>query len=117
MTVQLSKLESDLLAEFAGDDQCLFEVFAHVRLHTGDDPRAIRTTGRDLLASWISRGWLEVVPAFEGDDDPDAARDISEILPIVDRAKDPAGEYRGASTFLRLTRRAYDEAPGLSRER
>ena len=95
--MELTRLEADLLGDLARDDHALFEVFHFVRLHHPDagDEEVLRR-GRDLVAAWLRRGWLAVLP--ESGSTPVAATDG--LLASID-ARGIAGTY------------GYDGAPRL----
>lgn len=111
--MDLTQLERDLIGDMAQDDHCLFEIFQFVRLHHGDDLATVRAVGRDLLASWVARGWLETVsgPPFEDDTSPVT---ITDVLGLVDRAEILDAGFVGADTWLRLTDQAYVDVEWLS---
>ena len=112
--MELTTLEQDLLGDMAQDDHCLFEVFQFVRLHHGEQLAVVRLVGRQLLASWIARGWLQTVDGPVG---PTNTRPvaISQVLELVDRAETLDAAFLGAETRLRLTEQAYADVEWLSR--
>ena len=61
--MELTQLEADLLGDMAQDDHALCEVFHFVRLHhpIADDHEVLRR-GRELVAMWLQRDWLAVLP-------------------------------------------------------
>ena len=101
-SMQLSALELDLLGDMREDDHALHEIFAFVRLHHGRDPSTVRAVGRELLSTWIARGWLAVesVPSSPA---TYRASDVSEVLALVDAADLEQTGWRGADTWLTLT--------------
>jgi hypothetical protein len=59
--IKLSKLEEDFVGDLAQDNHGVWEAFEFARFHyPGAVKSEVWTIGRDLLNSWISRGWLEV---------------------------------------------------------
>ena len=61
--MELTRLETDLLGDMAQDDHALYEVFHFVRLHHPDaDDTEVLRRGRELVATWLQRGWLAVLP-------------------------------------------------------
>ena len=110
----LTPLEEDLIGDMARDDHQLREVFEFVRLHHGDDQRIIRQIGRDLIASWDARGWISVVgkpPTWPGYQ----ARNIAEVLRLVDQAESLGVEFHGAETWLGLRPQAWQDVEWLPR--
>lgn len=110
----LTPLEVDFLGDLAQDDHALREVFEFVRLHHGDEPTEVRRVGRELLASWYARGWLQVVnkpPDWPGYQ----AASIHEVLRLVDEAESLGVEFRGADTWLGLTDQAFRDVEWLQR--
>ena len=79
--MELTALEADLLGDMAQDDHALYEVFHFVRLHHPDaaDDEVFRR-GRELIRTWLQRGWLAVLP--DGSSTPVEATDT--LLGIVD---------------------------------
>jgi hypothetical protein len=59
--MDLTELEADFISDLAQDSHGLYEVFFFVRHHdpTADDGEVLRR-GRELIATWIERGWLAV---------------------------------------------------------
>ena len=95
--MELTPLETDLLGDIAQDDRALYEVFHFVRLHHPDaDDYDVLRRGRELVATWLCRGWLAVLA--DGNSTPVPATDA--LLSIIDQ-QGIAGTY------------GYDGAPRL----
>lgn len=109
--MQLSELEADLLGDLAGDDHSLHEVFAFVRHHqpTAKDEEVLRI-GRDLVATWVARGWLVLAGdgAMWG-----AARGTPDLVPLIDRLGTDATRFFVGSPWLRLGPQAYADVDWL----
>lgn len=95
--MQLSPLEADFLGDLAQDDHALYEVFHFVRHHypMADDREVLRR-GRELVATWLERGWLAIIP--EAAAEPVPATDG--LLVLID-------EHGSAGTYY------FDGAPRL----
>ncbi len=103
-SMQIEPWESRILEDFSQDDHSLWEVFGLIR---GERPDAsdseVFKAGRQLLETWIGRGWLQLA----GDGDMwGAAGTINDVLPLVDRIGMDATRYFVGSPWLRLTPRA-----------
>lgn len=87
--MQLSPLEADFLGDLAQDDHALYEVFHFVRHHhpTADDTEVLRR-GRELVSTWLGRGWLVVVA--EDLAEPATATEV--LLALIDQ-HGTAGTY------------------------
>jgi hypothetical protein len=80
--MELSQLESDLIGDLAQDWHGLWEVFEFVRAHyPGSSEREVFSRGRELVASWLSRGWLRVAADLK------SRTEISKgaLLQLIDR--------------------------------
>ncbi len=111
--MHLTPLETDLLGDMAEDDHGLWEVFEFVRLH---HPNAadgeVFKIGRDLLATWIDRGWLRLageVPKWG------LAQAMTDVLPIVDKHGIEATRHFDGAPWLDLAPRAYADVKWLRR--
>ena len=113
--MELTPLESDLLGDLAQDDHRLFEVFQFVRHHHGEDETSVRSIGRQLLETWIERGWLSLAPHDSIGRRADSASDIGQLLTFVDGAETLKGDFPGADTGLRLTDQARADVEWLGR--
>ena len=90
-SMELTPLESDFLGDLAQDDHALFEVFFFVRAHHRDaDDAEVLRPGRELVATWLQRGWLAVLLA----DGLPPRPATGELLAIIDRHGVP-GTYGG----------------------
>ena len=59
--IQIDPIETDILGDFARDDHSLFEIFDFVRGHQPHSSDSeVFTIGRQILASWVQRGWLQL---------------------------------------------------------
>src|SRR5215469_15398252 len=107
--MKLSHLEEDLIGDLAQDDHEFWEVFGFVRRHhpNADNSEVLRL-GRDLIESWNSREWIEVIgdqgvvlsgPALAG------------VLKRMTSAEpsSPEGGFK-----LILKKKAYAEVPWLA---
>ena len=106
MSLELSRLEADLIGDLAQDGHALYEVFEFVRVHQKPgraDLAHVLPLGRRLLQTWIDRGWLALAPNPEG-----TARiaSLDELVPLVDHLGALATEYFSGAPWLRLTERA-----------
>jgi len=102
--MQIDAIETDILGDLAQDDHSLYEIFEFVR---GHHPQASDTevlaTGRQILANWVQRGWLQLAGegAMWG-----AAKSLADLLPLVDRLGTAATRFFVGSPWLRLTTKA-----------
>ena len=110
--MQLTELESDLLGDLVGDDHSLHEIFGFVRLHqpNAEDSEVLRI-GRELVATWVSRGWLALAGngAMWG-----ATRSIADLVPLVDSLGVDATRYFVGSPWIQLSPKAYADVEWLS---
>jgi hypothetical protein len=104
--MDLSALEADLIGDLWQDDHQLFEIIGFVRLHVGDDATLVREVTCDLLATWIRRGWLELVRHDGSAVDDNQARDFSDVLEFVKEARRLDCSFRGGETWIGLTDQA-----------
>jgi hypothetical protein len=96
--MKLSRLEEDLVGDLAQDDHGLWEVFQFVRLHSPSlTDEEVFQAGRDLIASWSERGWLEVV-------DASGVGAASSLVGLVDQLGQKALEASEAAPLLRLSK-------------
>ncbi len=110
--MDLTALERDLLGDVAQDAHGLWEVFAFVRLHhRGLSEPELLQVGRDLLATWIARGWLALGAVEEGSP---AIERIEELVPLVDRLGPRAMDTFEGVPWLELGAKAYQDVPWLS---
>ena len=59
--MELSSLESDLIGDLAQDSHGLWEIFEFIKLHHPESSeQAIFNRGREIIASWLARGWLSL---------------------------------------------------------
>ncbi len=109
--MHIDPIETDILGDFAQDDHSLYELFEFVR---GHQPRAsdseVLTAGRQILATWLQRGWLQLAGdgAMWG-----AARSVDDLLPLVDRLGPNATRFFVGSPWVRLTTKAVSDVPWL----
>ena len=107
--IKLDQIETDVLGDLAQDDHSLYELFEFVRGHRRDASDAeVLTSGRQILANWVQRGWLELAGdgAMWG-----AARSLDDLLPLVDRLGINATRFFVGSPWLRLTNKAVIDVP------
>ena len=81
--VQLTPLEADILGDMACDSHGVGEIVGFIRSANpyADDFVVFRLT-RELLDSWIQRGWLDLAPEPRPQG---GLRGIEELLPLLDQ--------------------------------
>jgi hypothetical protein len=108
--MDLSPLENDLLGDLKGDDHSLYEVFEFVRLHHPGKDREVFRLGRELIATWIGRGWL----ALAGSGAQWAGlRSVNEVLPLLDRLNVDSTRFFVGSPWLTLAPKALTDVDWL----
>jgi hypothetical protein len=109
--MDLTSLENDLLGDLRGDDHSLYEVFGFVRHHhPGSDDREVFCIGRELVATWIGRGWL----ALAGSGAQWAGlRSVDELVPSLDRLDVEATRYFVGSPWVTLAPKALSDVDWL----
>jgi len=93
--MSLTPLESDFLGDLAQDDYDLWELFEFVRLHHPEDADRGLARGRELLAGWLSKGWIE---------DAHGNLDAQGILESLDSLGAKGADYAIQSPRLHLSR-------------
>ena len=93
--MSLTPLESDFLGDLAQDDYDLWEFFEFVRLHHPEDADRGLARGRELLAGWLSKGWIE---------DAHGNLDAQGILESLDSLGAKGADYAIQSPRLHLSR-------------
>ena len=106
--MKLSSLEEDLAGDLAQDDHGLWELFQVVRLHSPSLADAqVLERGRDLIATWSVRGWLEAV------DSSGKPVQVSSLVTLVDQLGPQALQPSPTSPWIRLSKAAHDAIPWL----
>ena len=111
--MQLSPLETDRLGDLAQDDHSLYEIFEFVRLHhpeLTDD--GVLSTGRELVAAWVSRKWLALA---EDGVMREPAQSTDDLLPIIDRVGTSATRHFNGSPLVSLAPQAFADVEWLNR--
>ena len=93
--MSLTPLEADFLGDLAQDDYDLWELFQFVRLHYPEDEDRGLARGRDLLATWLGKGWIE---------DALGTLDAQGILESLDQLGAKGADYADQSPRLHLSR-------------
>jgi hypothetical protein len=108
----LSQLEEEMLADLSRHPNGLWEIFEFVSLHAPvfSDGEVLET-GRDLLAGFSKRGWLEVIAASG---QPLAGIDI---VAMIDALGDTALVPSPAVPRIGLSAKAYKDVDWLTARR
>jgi len=93
--MSLTPLEADFLGDLAQDDYDLWELFQFVRLHHPEDADGGLARGRELLATWLAKGWIE---------DALGNLDAQGILASLDQLGAKGADYSDRSPRLHLSR-------------
>ncbi len=98
MNTELSNVEFDFLGDLCGDDHDLWEIFQFVRLHEPElSERAVAMRGRDILISWLERGWIQIT-------DSDAAlMSTARLIGLLEERADSAADYFDYAPCIRIT--------------
>ncbi len=113
-TIEVTDIEQEVLEDMTFLPLHVGNVLDEVRKLCPDAmPAEARRVGRDLLASWIARGWLEVA-SRDGQRPPVG---IDGLLAFVDKRPLKATADRRPWVWLRLTDRAYLDVPALERDK
>jgi hypothetical protein len=108
--IKLSRLEEEVVGDLAQADHALWEVFGFVRFHSlGLNETEVFQTGRDLIASWSDRGWLESV------DSSGAPAGVPSLVALVDQLGRQALEPFASAPWLRLSKVGRDAMIGFAR--
>jgi hypothetical protein len=112
MPMLLSQIEEELLADLSRHAHGLWEIFEFVSLHAPvfSDGEVLEA-GRDVLASWSTRGWLEVIAASG---QPLAGIDI---VAMIDALGDTALVPSPAVPRFGLSAKAYKDVDWLTARR
>jgi hypothetical protein len=108
--MNLSPIEQDILGDMAEDTHLLGEIFGFFRGANPDwSDQQVLSAGRDLIARWVNRGWLELssMPSEQG-----PLTNVDELLPLIDRLGVEAS-YGIKDLWLGLTRKAYEDIEWL----
>jgi hypothetical protein len=82
MTTQLTPLEQDIIGDIAQDSHGVGELAGYYRAaHPGAPDADVFAFVRSLLATWISRGWLQLGP---GTRERAGLENVAELLPFLD---------------------------------
>lgn len=112
--MELSKLEEDFVGDLVHDDHGVFEVFYFTRLHhPAADEEAVFRIGRELIETWIARGWLQVAKSPAGDS---AIERIEQLSPLLEREGPRLMHAAHDSVWIGLTDRARADVPFLRGE-
>ena len=111
--MDLSSLESDLISDLAQDSHGLWEIFEFVKLHNkGSSEQAALANGRELLASWLSRGWISLSEKSELR--AGLAR-TEELLPLIDRLGADVLTASGILPWVDLSEKAFRDVAWLQK--
>ncbi|TAL26874.1 MAG: hypothetical protein EPN97_18765 [Alphaproteobacteria bacterium] len=109
--MNLSKLEEDFIGDLSQDSHELWELYEFVRHHHANAPEnEVLIRGRELLASWVGRGWLKAsksrcdASVLAGD----------QLLAEVDKLGQAAADPETGTILLDLTDRAAIDVKGLA---
>lgn len=108
--MELSPLESNFIGDLAQDSHGLWEVFEFVRLHHPDSSeQEAFSRGRELIASWLTRGWLRIAA------DPKPPGGISEgvLLQVIDRLGSKAMVASDELPWIDLSEKAFHDVSWL----
>jgi hypothetical protein len=108
--MELSTLESDLIGDLSKDSHGLWEVFEFVKLHhpSGSD-QEVFNRGRELLASWLARGWLRIA----ANPKPPGGISESALLQVIDRLGSKAMLASDELPWIDLSEKAFRDVSWL----
>jgi hypothetical protein len=110
--MQLSPVETSMLVDMAQDTHQLYEVYAFVRHeHPELSEIEVVNAGRELLQSWVKRGWLR---AFQSRTSS-ALMSGDELLAAVDSLGPHATDPTRGVIVLELAERAAVDVDWLSK--
>ncbi len=111
--MELTQLETDLLGDLNQDDHSSWEVFEFVRLHhSAASDNEVFTIGRQLIASWMDRGWLTISESSQRNSQTVTMGDLLNQIDQMGRAATYAHE---GALSIDLTDKAYQDVPWLKR--
>lgn len=101
--LQLPIIEDDIITDLVHDSHELWEWYVFVRSNEPElsEPQVLQR-GRELLAIWISRGWLK----FSVSRRDQTALSGEQILTLVDQLGDAVNDATKAVAVIDLTEKA-----------
>src|SRR5260370_24836532 len=115
--MKLSPVEENIFDDLVQDSHELWEWYAFFRYsHPNLSEDEIISRGRDLLADWVGRGWVE---ALKARDDKNCVSG-KELLSVVDNLGSGAADQKKGIILLDLTQRALKDignAPSMQEGR
>ena len=104
MVSAFDPLEADFFGDLAQDTHGLLEIFEFTRLHHPQlEDRAVFERGRDYLARWIDRGWIQIsdTPLY-----PSTISTLPDVLAFLQQHGLPATHYLENSPSIDITEEA-----------
>lgn len=100
---KLTPLERDFIGDLAQDAHRLSEIFVFARLHHPDAPPVeLRRIASQLVSTWITRGWLQVVA--EGESEPHVS--VGDVPQVLQDLPFDGPESKDQLVWLWLTEKA-----------
>jgi hypothetical protein len=108
--MHLSELEKDVLGDLTQDAHELWEIYAFVHSSHPDlkEDEVIRR-GRELIAAWVDRGWLQATRSRTNNDTLSG----NELLTTVDELGPQVVDPQKGKILLRLTDLATNDVDWL----